>query len=384
MKKQFILGLAALFSACSLSSCLVAWDNPSDDGSTPGSTVVVVPGIPSDNQADPAPVIVTPNIVIPGLNYVIETVNGNAVIRLNMNGIQNPNEQNEWLRLLGTATSGQNCWITVDNQPKGIAIINTIDQVTEANPAVDLVFLVDNSGSMSEEANTIARDIIAWANKLSQTLDIQFGCVGYDGAITGAIDITSATELSNYLERYTGTSRTRGFADNAAALQSITESYRTGGGSANECGVAALRFAQDNFTFRTGANKIYVNFTDEYNQPNGNTEFSTEWVKDNWNTVDGTIHTVYSNGTSTVRIYYQEEPWLISDYTGGTILKTNSSFTGITLDDLPVTGALQNSYIISFTNFAALLDGQPHTVKITIYAPDGSVQGEKEFQIIFN
>lgn len=50
--------------------------------------------------------------------------------------------------------------------------------------AADVVFLVDNSGSMGEEANAIARDIIDWAEKLAaSSLDVRFGCVGYDGGI---------------------------------------------------------------------------------------------------------------------------------------------------------------------------------------------------------
>ncbi|MCR5643431.1 MAG: VWA domain-containing protein [Prevotella sp.] len=381
MKKVYVKSFAAIICIFALSSCTLTWDNPIGDK----NKIITVPGIPSDEVAELPPVVNEPNIIIPGLNYTVETVNGVYVLHFNMNGIQDPNNPGQWIRLFGTANSAQNLWLTLDETSKGVTVVNTIDETSNQLPMVDLVFLVDNSGSMSQESDVVARDIKEWADNLTKTLDIRFGCVGYDGAINGAIDITSVSELRTYLDRSTGTSRTKGFVgDNSAALENVKGTYVTGGNSRNECGVAALRFAKDNFTFRPGSNKVYVNFTDEYNQPNGNQDFSTEWVQNEWTATDGTIHTVYSNGPDNILRYYSEEPWLISDYTGGTTIKTNSSFTGVTLNDLPVTGALQNTYVISFTNIENLFDGNPHTVTITIYAPNGSIQGKKEFQIVFD
>ena len=74
---------------------------------------------------------------------------------------------------------------------------------------------------------------------------------------------------------------------------------------------------------------------------------------------------------------------MLSDYTGGTTIFTNASFTGVSLSSLPITGALQNSYIIRFTNVENLFDGQPHKVKITILSPNGTVRAEKEYVISF-
>jgi hypothetical protein len=119
---------------------------------------------------------------------------------------------------------------------------------------------------MDEEAEAIARDITAWAEKLSQSLDICFGCVGYDGNLTGAMNITTVEKLKEYLDYGYGTNRTYHFGgDDAEALAAKAPDYNN---SWNECGVAALHFADDNFNFRPGANRIYVNFTDEPNQPN--------------------------------------------------------------------------------------------------------------------
>lgn len=123
-------------------------------------------------------------------------------------------------------------------------------------------------------------------------------------------------------------------------------------------------------------NRIYVNFTDEPNQPGGYTRNSVEFFKDqaNWNTAQGTVHTVYSGSHN----YTNEAPWLLSEYTGGTTLYASSTFTGVSLSDLPVTGAMTNSYIIKFLDTSDLTDGT-HTVVVTILSKDGSVRAEKIF-----
>lgn len=372
---------ALLLGVFSLSSCLENGDE----------TIILetgnVLGIPSDDKADPNPVISNSNTNIPNIQYVTEKEDGQYVMRIDMTGIQDPYTK-EWLKLFGTEASEenpQNIWISVDNKPKGFIVRNTIDSEDNNRKAMnDIVFLVDNSGSMSEEANAIARDIISWAQKLSSTLDAKFGCVGYDGRITGALNLTSYNEMSEYLNRSTGTSRTVGFSGtDADELEYSASSYAN---SYNECGTAALRFADEQFTFRNGANRIYINFTDEPNQPDGKQNFSVLYVnnQNNWNTSQGTIHTVFSGSKNfTETLYYNEYPWKMSDYTGGTTLYASSSFTGVTLDDLPVTGAMQNSYVIYFTNIKEFMDGQVHQVKITVLSEDGTVRCEKIFNVIF-
>lgn len=344
-------------------------------------------GIPSDNLAAPNPEVNDPNANIPNFNYTVEQEDDYTVIRLDMTGVQNP-ETKEWINLVGTGGSGvnrQNIWVSVDNKPKGILVAKASDNENGASNAVDLVFLVDNSGSMNEEADAIARDIVAWAQMLaSSNLDMRFGCVGYDGRITGALNITDVNSLSEFLNYSSGTGRTYHFGGaDASVLSSVAFSYAN---DYYECGVAALHYAADNFSYRNVANRIYVNFTDEPNQPNGNSLYSVEYVRNqtNWSTNDGTIHTVYSDNTTfTEQLLYQEKPWKLSEYTGGTTLTAPRNFSGVTLSDLPVTGAMLNSYVIRFTNVDEFMDGQPHEVHVTIYSEDGKVRAEKMFYVVF-
>ena len=341
--------------------------------------------IPDDSEATPAPDVPNPNTEIPNIQYVPEYVDGDLIIRINMTGIRNPNTGG-WMHLYGTRNPDQNIWVEVDDKPKGFTIYNNDDGEGE-HIKTDVVFVVDNSGSMSEEANAVARDILSWAQELTASgLDVQFACVGYSvsGTINGALDFVNASGLSSYLNRSTGTSRTIGFSGmNASRLQTAASAYRV----SDECGAMALLYANANLSFRSGASRIYVNFTDEPNQPNGRQQYSVEFFKDqnNWSTSQGTVHTVYSDTDTnwTEQLYYREYPWKISDYTGGTKYFTGPSFSNVNLSSLPVTGALQNSYVIRIHNVGNLMDGRTHVIKITIYTPDGQVRAVRTFYVTF-
>jgi hypothetical protein len=240
---------------------------------------------------------------------------------------------------------------------------------------------------MGQESDTLAADVVDWAKKLSKSsMNIRFGCVGYDGRITGGMDMSTADSLSLFLNREgrRGKNRSVGFyGTNGDMLNDNTSLYN--GSKDVECGVAALRFADDHFTFRPMANRIYVNLTDEPNCNMGYEEFSVNYINRNdvWPTTKGTIHTVYSADTTYVGDKYYERPWLLSQYTGGTIMTAPSDFRGVSLDKLPVTGAIQNSYIIRFANIEELLDGNYHDVKITILSPDSSVRAERTISVKF-
>ena len=379
MKKIFLrlsVILSVVVLSFSVASCL------EDDGETIILRAGKINHIPSDDWADPNPEIADPNADIPNPNFVVEYENGEPVVRIDMTGIRD-NDKDEWLKLFGTGYD-QNIWVEVDDDPKGLLVYNNSDNEDNLAIKIDLVFLVDNSGSMSEEADAIARDIISWAEKLRNSgLDIKFGCVGYDGRITGALNLTSVADLSNYLNHSTGTKRTMGFVgSDADKLQSVKSGYDVST-SLDECGAAALRYADEQFAFREGANRIYVNFTDEANYSKGIYRFSVESFKASelWNPSQGTVHTVFSASKAGCGTEY---PWKLSEYTGGTTIETSSSFSGVSLESLPVTGAMQNSYILKFANIEKYMDGKSHVVKVTVLSEDNSVRAERTYNVIFD
>ncbi len=399
MKRNLLsAGLLLMAAAFTFTSCLSDGDDTIvlEDG----QYVPTVDGIPSDDLADPNPDVNGSTTSIPNIQYEVETDGGDAIMRIDMTGIQDADDY-DWLRLIGTGNPDQNVWVEVDGQPKGILVTNSSDNQNENDrPQVDMVFLVDNSGSMSQEANAIARDITSWSQGLASSgIDIRFGCVGYGSGvgaqyeylkegygISGALDMTTSAELDEYLNDRgkSGTSRTIGYyGEYAKSLQDAAnyDIFRLAGG---ECGVQALWFADEMFHFRSGSNRIYVNFTDDANYPATNEDISIYSVVNSgrWTTDKGTIHSVISNDTTTIKSR-GEAPWLLSKYTGGTIIVAPSDFSGVTLQSLPVTGAMQNSYVIRFTNVDEFMDGEVHEVTITILSADGKTYAERTFYVVF-
>ena len=356
-------------------------------------------GIP-DSQAGTTPTIQgEPNLTIPQPAFYVDE-NNEDILNMSLTGIQIP-ETGEWMELFGTGDNRQNIWVEVDGKPKAITVTNskTVQARTRgamsriaplSRAKADVVFLVDNSVSMSEEANTVAQEIIDWSTTLSQTMDVQFGCVGIDhNFVNGAIDITTVEALHDYLNNRSGHTygiyRTTGYVD--ANLETKAAAYNNAGG---ECGGIMLHFADENFTFRSGANRIYVHFTDEPNQPNNHVEWSVESVNTaspdyNWGATRGTIHTVFSDlynyrpDTYNWTPLRYEDPRLFATYTGGTTIDTDASFSGVSLEDLPVTGAITNSYIIKLNITTDMLTGK-HTVTIVILSTDGNYRAEITFQ----
>jgi len=386
MKKIHLFGTMLLaFGAMAFTACNN--ENPIvEDVNAP-----YVPGIPMDDIATPNPELdlTELNTVIPNLNYTVDDVNGWAVIRLDMTGVKDP-YTNDWVKLYGPGSGKQNVWLSLDGVPKGFSISNTAEGSEEQQvKAVDLVFLIDNSGSMDQEANALANEVYAWASKLAKSdLDMRFAVVGYDGRITGGMNFGTIEELDAFLNapgRY-GTSRTMHFESKEGDDWNTWASQYWVNNWMDECEVAALRLADEQFSFRPGANRVYVNFTDEPNYFNSDLT-SVEYVNPangNWGATQGTIHTVFSESYLYSGSCY-EDPKLLSDYTGGTYLQVPYDFSGVTLDDLPITGALMNSYIIKFTNCEEVFDGQPHNVKITVKSesPNGEILADKEFNLVF-
>jgi len=411
--KMFTI-LTLIVSAFVLTGCYTEGDTTRNDS------------VYNDALASQNPKLDFTNINIPNPTFTSESGN---IVRMDMAGILSPVTK-DWLELVGTSTTsssllragslGEKAKVYVEVDGKDKFILIELPDSTNKNSLVDLVFLVDNSGSMSEEADAVAEQIIGYADYLSEQrsdMDFRFGCVGYgynsDTKIYGAINITDVNSLSSYLNRAGtyGVNRTVGYGGSyATELQQKANSYSASGG---ECGVLAFRYADENFNFRSKASIFYVNFTDEPNQPGGNVAWSVDYTKDPsiWkNPYNGTIHTVFSDPDTTTicqrtQLYcnywldsYVERPWLMSDYSGGTIIFTDPTFTtfragdinpaasmraasngSISLTSLPVTGAMVYSSIIRFKNTSKVPDGE-HEVKITIQTNDKSVQGEKVFK----
>lgn len=394
MKKIFNWRSVSMSAVAGSLIILAAGSNiGTDDPNNPsgGQTANEILGIPSDDDATEAPTVENPNVNVANPNIVIESDQGHQYLAIYLTGVWNEKDA-EWLKLFGTGLSQQNLWISVDDDPKGVDVYNNSVENSKTLIA-DVVFLVDNSGSMSEEAEAVAKSIMDWSALLSASgLDLNVGCVGYGDsyyAVDGAINMCKPEEMNAWMQNNGyGTNRTHTFGGEDAANLRALASNDYQNGAYNECGMVALHYAHDNFNFRSGSNRIYVNFTDEPNQPYGIEKWSVEYLNPengNWNTNYGTVHTVYSdnNHNFSDNLLWSERPWIMSDYTGGTTLFTDRYFTDFTLENIPVTGAMQNSYILRITNIAPYFDGQEHKITITVYDNNGNIQAEKTILFTF-
>ena len=238
------------------------------------------------------------------------------------------------LALSYDANNPQNSNIFVEED--GIVQGLKVTKVSTGNVlTADIVFLVDNSGSMGQEADSVAASIVAFASFLQASgLNVKFAVVGYSyGYVNGGINFTSSAAISTYLNRSYGTYRTEGYSGpDSAALE--TRAYSFGTATA-ENGIVAALFADSVYAWRTGAQRVFINFTDEPTQSNGLT--FTNAVGCGLLSGKATVHTVFSEDTT---YYYwneyNERPWDISTCTGGTIKFINSNAEGLNLKDLPV------------------------------------------------
>ncbi|MFB6109185.1 MAG: vWA domain-containing protein [Haloplanus sp.] len=115
----------------------------------------------------------------------------------------------------------------------------------------DIVFVIDSSGSMSDDRNSLEQGINSAAQDLAnQGLDVTFSVVDYhQGAGVGIQPTTDVSALESDLN------------DGPDSEASGSDSG-TGGESLSN----AILFASQNINFRSNAKRIYVGFTDEPDQ----------------------------------------------------------------------------------------------------------------------
>lgn len=374
MFKKFLLLVFSLFLVTFL-ACSKDSTGPNDD--TDNSDI---PADPTTISV-PAPVI---NNVLPAAPDFIKTANNPSRIKANLLGLLNPNTEQPITLSADYEGTGYNFYLEEDDILKGVKLTKVGSGTTLA---ADVVFVVDNSGSMDDEADSVANSIIEFADFLANSgLNVNFACVGYQyGEVNGGINFTTKTKLQKYLTDrpyiYYGTDRTIGFSGADSAELENAAYYYAYPDLSSENGVMGIFFADSLYHWRAGAQRVFINFTDESTQPNNSYRWSTEYLCNNLS--NATVHTVFSSDTTTYHgegnsgsyewtDLWDERPWAMSECTGGTIKFISSDASGLNLADLPVAGALSNSYLVEFVTASP---NGVHTIKITI--KDTGIDGQR-------
>lgn len=396
IKKIYTLWAVA---ALALGSCVSDHGQtiPLEPDSTPGGDIAPIDGIPSDALAGftNPPSVSKPTVPMPDVAWrVVDGPMGVKIAEFVMPGLRYPSSE-EWMNYLtgtgGEAAVKQGVWVSVDGDAKGCKVVNNYNGEVTKPIDVDMVLLVNNSNNMGEAGDKFYFGLEDFATKIADNnISARYGCVGYGGGesvkgVDGACSLTDAASLKAYLGREgcSGVTRTKGFAD-ADELEHLAQSrFQNCDG---ECGVEALKFADEAFTFRTNAYRIYLNVTDEPNQPGGDAQWSVEAVKsqEKWPAGSGTIHTLYSGYKMTENETNSFEfPWLLSDYTGGFTTYTDSKLTDVTLQTLPVVESMRRFVVIRIAKVEKYMDGKAHDVKITVQSIDEKIKTEKTYKVVF-
>lgn len=325
----------------------------------------------SDWPVDPGGTAPTPrlNNVTPAVS-LSRAPEGGAVIRISLLGLLDPSSGKPI-----PFRANETVYVAEDGVLKGLKVAQA---KAENRLPVDIAFLVDNSGSMDEEADGVADKIVAFANVLTQSgVDAKLAVVGYGGSgeVNGAADFDGAAGVEAYLKRQglKGTSRTMGFEGTKA--ETLRTKADAQGDPSGENGISGLMFAEANLSFRPGAARVFVNFTDEPTQPGNKAPWMTKTICNGWTPTRGTIHTVWSGSQSletTPATRWtegdDENPADLSRCTPGGIVKNvKADATDLDLTTLPLTSALANSALVEFRSKDATA---PHDVVVTVKSGD--------------
>ncbi|HEX2936392.1 MAG TPA: hypothetical protein VHO72_13645 [Bacteroidales bacterium] len=347
MKKSYLVTLLFLSGILFVSSC--------SKDSEKTSVIPADPGTP------------VPTTTVNNLNTAISnpaiTNEGDGVISITLLGIEDP-KTGTLIDLKGTG-SGQTVWVEEDGVNKGILVEKVNRMKSTGGYPVDAVFIVDNSGSMSEEADSIASQISSFASFLEANgIDLRVGCVGHYGEVNGALNITTVDKLKTYLGKYTGTSRTSYFGGTeteADALETNAQNFCSNY-NGDENAIPSLLFADKYFSWRPGAARFYITFTDEALQPEVGTfdlpEFQSKWKYSN-----GIVNSVFSlkdyywNGAQPDTTSEHENslewnlttavrPWALARHSGGVEMYIHSDCKDLDLKKLKATSMLSQSSIL--------------------------------------
>ncbi len=263
--------------------------------------------------------------------------------------------------------SEENFKVFEDGRAQGFNLLKE----SEYRSKIDLVFLVDITGSMGEEIEGVKNSIANFLDYIrSSGFDVKVAIVPFDDNAPGGnfspgwLDLSDPEDAENY----------------------VTQFYAFGGNDWPENSYGAMLFAWENVSWRSGSQRVMVLITDAQSHYEGETHaepFDPQTTKTNLLGIFKgycTVHVVVSTGG-----YYNEydmdfsspeDPRQIAIETGGLVIY-HDPYEEVDLTSIGITDALVNTYMIVFQS-----DSPPgtHTVSVYYEGPEGE-QGWKSVTV---
>lgn len=201
----------------------------------------------------------------------------------------------------------------------------------------DIVFVLDVTGSMTNEIGSVKDNIIEFTDSLSfRGVDYRLGMVTFLDIIENTYDFTDDVQL---FQTY------------------VAQQFAHGGGDRPENSLEALQAATQ-FNFRPSANRVVIWITDaDYHINNTNTSLT---IQDVINSMLGQGIVVQSIGDPLFQTTYYNP---IVDATGGSFYDINGNFRDILLEISRLEGSTR--YLLTYTSAAS--SGRPQTIELEVH-----------------
>ncbi len=252
-----------------------------------------------------------------------------------------------------------------------------LEKVSEVRSKVDIVFIVDVTGSMGEEINGVKSSMINFINDLeSSGLDAKVAVVPYDDYIPTKDHTYSPPwlDLSNLSD----------------AADYVNNLIAAGGGDGPENAYGAIMYAWKNVSWRPDSQRVFILLTDAFSHYRGDSswsdsynDFSPKFTKEEViSALSGyaTLYMVASTGfyysSSDTDFSNPADPREIAVRTGGFVIYQSGS-EEVDLSKIGLAEAISSSYIITFESDSPV---GTHTISVYYDGPDGK-QGYKTTQM---
>ena len=215
---------------------------------------------------------------------------------------------------------------------------------------VDIVFLMDNSGSMSDEQSAVRNNVIDFVNGLTaEGVDFALGLTRFGASQNGGNPV---------LEDGGALTTDASYFKNTVWDRNVIDGFF-------EPGWDALHQAATGFTFRPGSRRVFILITDESVTGNGNRGTRSK-AETQQTLLDGSVtnYALIDSSDATSRQDYGD----IADATGGTYFNIFSPFDVILQD---IAEDVSNTYVVRYRTTNDAADGTERQVKVEV-SYDGS------------